>query len=64
MGGAEISFFSRGRIVLGREFIAKLVTFLKDHLSVGFESFDATFISVESAPESIEFGSATLRITT
>ena len=64
LGGAEIRFFSRGRIVPGRELTAKLETSFKDQLSVGFESFDSTFISIESVPGGIEFGLATPRVAT
>ena len=42
---------------------AKLETPLKDQLSVGFESFDSTFISVKSLPEGVEFVLATPTIT-
>ena len=43
---------------------AKLETPLKDQLSVGFESFDLTFISIESVPEGTEFSIAAPCITT
>ena len=63
LGGAEIRFFCRGRIVPGGELVAKLETSLKDQLSVGFESFDSTFISVKPLPEGVEFGLATPKVT-
>ena len=63
LGGGEIRFFSRGRIVPGRELVAKLETSAEDQLSVGFESFDSTFISVKSLPEGVEFVLATPTIT-
>ena len=63
LGGVEIRFFSRGRIVPGRELVAKLETSAEDQLSVGFESFDSTFISVKSLPEGVEFVLATPTIT-
>ncbi len=63
LGGVEIRFFSRGRIVPGRELVAKLETSAEDQLSVWFESFDSTFISVKSLPEGVEFVLATPTIT-
>ena len=63
LGGVEIRFFSRGRIVPGRELVAKLETSVEDQLSVGFESFDSTFISVKSLPEGVEFVLVTPTIT-
>ena len=63
LGGVEIRFFSRGRIVPGRELVAKLETSVKDQLWVGFESFDSTFISVKPLLEGVEFGLATPTVT-
>ena len=63
LGGVEIRFLSRGRIVPGRELVAKLQTSVKDQLRVGFESFDSTFISVKPLPEGVEFVLATPTIT-
>ena len=63
LGGVEIRFFSRGRIVPGGELVAKLETSVKDQFRVGFESFDSTFISVKSLPEGVEFVLATPTIT-
>ena len=63
LGGVEIRFFSRGRIVPGRDLVAKIETSVKDKLSVGFESFDSTFISVKPSLEGVEFGLATPTVT-
>ena len=63
LGGVEIRFFSRGRIVPGGELVAKLETSVKEQLRVGFESFDSTFISVKPLPEGVEFGLATPTVT-
>ena len=63
LGGVEIRFFSRGRIVPGGELVAKLETSVKEQLRVGFESFDSTFISVKSLPEGVEFVLATPTMT-
>ena len=63
LGEVEIRFFSRGRIVPGRELVAKLETSVKDQLSVGFESFESTFVSVKPLPEGAEFVLATPTIT-
>ena len=63
LGGVEIRFLSRGRIVPGRELVAKLQTSVKDQLRIGFESFDSTFISVTPLPEGVEFVLATPTIT-
>ena len=63
LGGVEIRFLSRGRIVPGRELVAKLQTSVKDQLRVGFESFDSTFVSVRPLPEGAEFVLVTPTIT-
>ena len=64
LAGLDIRFYTSGRLIPGEQLVAKIEVSGKTELRVGFQSFDSTFVSIQSDNNETEFNLSTPEVTT
>ena len=63
LAGLDIRFYTSGRIIPGEQLNAKIEVAGKAELRVGFQSFESTFLSIQSDNNETEFALSTPEVT-
>ena len=64
LAGLDIRFYTSGRLIPGEQLVAKIEVSGKAALRVGFQSFESTFVSIQSDNNETEFNLSTPEVTT
>ena len=64
LAGLDIRFYTSGRLIPGEQLVAKIEVSGKAELRVGFQSFESTFVSIQSDNNETEFNLSTPEVTT